>query len=439
MILKKITPGSLYGRFLLITIIPVIITQAVATYVFYERHWESMSQHMASSLSGEMTLIVTAFKTSTPEEYHAIFSAAKDYMNLDVSFEEAGMLAVDAEHEPNADHALFYQWMEGHLDVPFRIFYDEETSQINADIQLSNGVMTLATSHKRLASPTTYIFITSMIGSATILMLVSIMFLRNQIKSIVRLTEAAEQFGKGEDMPSYKPRGAKEIRRAGVAFIEMKERIKRLISKRTQMLAGVSHDLRTPLTRMKLQLELMEQDEATHALHDDIIEMEHMLDGYLEFARDKKDEMYEESKKIDLAAFIGLVVDSYKLHEKEVKSIASIEAVAVFGKPYALKRAFHNLIDNAIHYGSRVRISTALHHENKVSIIIDDDGPGIPANRRREVFQPFFRVEGSRNVETGGIGLGLSICRDIIHRHGGEIMLDDSPLGGLRVVVNMPL
>jgi two-component system osmolarity sensor histidine kinase EnvZ len=256
--------------------------------------------------------------------------------------------------------------------------------------------------------------------------------MHNQVRPIRRLALAAENFGKGRDSMRLRPSGALEVRQAAAAFIVMRDRIRRQIGQRTEMLAGVSHDLRTPLTRMKLQLALLRKSEETEGLQADVVEMETMIDAYLAFARG---EGGETPVRTDLAQSLRDVVGGLPGGDAVTLEIAGPIEIQV--RPMAMKRCLGNLVGNALRYAKQVRVSASWHH-HAVSIVIDDDGPGIPEESREDVFRPFFRLDPSRNVATGGVGLGLSIARDIAHVHGGEINLEDSPMGGLRVVLILP-
>ena len=258
--------------------------------------------------------------------------------------------------------------------------------------------------------------------------------MRNQVKPIRRLAIAADNFGKGRDVSNFKPEGASEVRQAGSAFLIMQERIVRQINQRTDMLAGVSHDLRTPLTRMKLQLEILNDHQGAEELKSDIAEMEHMLDGYLAFARG---EGTEEPEPTDLTALLNDAVAQAR-RKGGVIDLHTEGKLMVSLKPKAFKRCLTNLIDNALQFAEHVSVRAG-ERGDAIEIAIDDDGPGIPEDLREEVFKPFYRIEGSRNPGTGGVGLGVTIVRDVIRGHGGEIRLGDSPNGGLRVRLRVPI
>ena len=263
---------------------------------------------------------------------------------------------------------------------------------------------------------------------------VAVIFMRNQVRPIRRLAAAADEFGKGRDAPRFKPEGATEVRQAASAFISMRDRIQAQITQRTKMLAGVSHDLRTPLTRMKLQLEMAEKPDDMEDLKRDIAEMEHMLEGYLAFARGEGD---EQPRSTNISSMLSDVVESAKRKGAEVDLHTEGDIILPV-RPNAFKRCIINLVDNADRYATHVSVRAGKRGE-AIEVTIDDDGPGIPKDKFEDVFKPFFRLDESRNQVTGGVGLGLTIARDVVRGHGGEISLDVSPLGGLRARLTLPI
>jgi two-component system osmolarity sensor histidine kinase EnvZ len=274
-----------------------------------------------------------------------------------------------------------------------------------------------------------------MIATSLLLFVVAVLFLRVQARSITQLASAAEDFGKGINT-KFKPYGSIEVRRAGLAFVKMKERILRQISERTQMLAGVSHDLRTPLTRMKLQVAMLPDSKENQEFVQDIDEMEKMLDGYLAFV---SGEGGEKSGFIDVNEMITSIINKYRKNTNAmIRFSTNYDVSAIQGREQALRRAVTNIIENAFHYGKEIAVAITS-DEKRLEISVDDDGPGIPADKRDDVFKAFYRVDSSRNKETGGVGLGLAIAKDIVVSHGGSIELSDSQLGGLRVVISLPL
>jgi two-component system osmolarity sensor histidine kinase EnvZ len=278
------------------------------------------------------------------------------------------------------------------------------------------------------------IFLTWMIGTALVLLTIAIAFLRNQIKPIQQLSEAAESFGKGQPMPAdFYPHGAEEVRKAGIAFIQMRERIERQIEQRTAMLSGVSHDLRTILTRFKLQLAIAGTKIDTVPLNQDITDMQNMLEGYLAFARG---EGSEEQDVLDMQILFRKLEEEAKLRDRgfssEMHGSSQIQV-----RPNAFTRLVSNLVGNAFRYAQSVHL-TATHKDDWLIITVDDDGAGIPEDKREEVFKPFVRLDEARNQDAGGTGLGLAIARDIARNHGGDITLESSPTGGLRAIISIP-
>jgi two-component system osmolarity sensor histidine kinase EnvZ len=300
-------------------------------------------------------------------------------------------------------------------------------------VQLPEGVLDVRASRKRLYSPTTTIFVLWMVCTSILLLVVATLFTRNQVRAVKRLARAADAFGKGRPAPDFKPEGALEVRQAGAAFALMRDRLKRQIDQRTEMLAGVSHDLRTPLTRMKLQLAMMRGAEIAD-LVDDVSEMERMIEGYLAFARG---EGAEASVPADLVVIVEEVVARLRRDGGAI-TIAGDSSVVLPLKSDAMSRCLTNLIGNAVRYAKQCRVTIG-HVDDRAEVMIDDDGPGIAPDQREAVFKPFYRVEGSRNPKTGGVGLGLTIALDVARGHGGTILLQESPMGGLRVRLMLPL
>jgi two-component system osmolarity sensor histidine kinase EnvZ len=304
-------------------------------------------------------------------------------------------------------------------------------------VQLKDGVLHLLVPRERVTASNADIFILWMIGSSLVLIAIAALFLRNQVKPIERLAYAAENFGKGRTIPEFKPHGATEVRRAATAFIEMRERIDRFVQQRTEMLAGISHDLKTPLTRMRLQLAMMPHDADAEAMAGDIADMERMLNEYLEFARGEGGDAAEPADLAVLAA--EAVADAGRAHDAQSRIALTIaEPLTMAIKRNALKRCLVNLIDNALKYGRRVQVALQRVGKN-IELSVEDDGPGIAEDRREEAFRPFHRLDQGRNLQTGGVGLGLAIARDIARAHGGDVRLEKSALGGLRATIRLPI
>ena len=437
--IKKILPKSLLGRTLLIIVTPLVLLQLVSATVFYESHWTKVSRSMARSLAGDISaLIELLHQDHSPQGITAIRELAANNMGLVVTLEKNKILAnVPEKKSVSIVDKMFVRSLKKSVQRPFKIDNKSLDNHLIVSIQLQEGVFEVILNRKRLFSSTTYIFVIWMVGTSMILFGVATIFMRNQVKPIRRLAAAADELGKGRDAPNLKPEGAREIRQASAAFIAMRDRIQRQITQRTDMLAGVSHDLRTPLTRMKLQLEMVKDSSDTAALKDDVAEMEHMVEGYLAFARG---EGFEIPKLTNIAHILGDVVVLAKRRGTEVDlhTEGPEGQFVVQVRQNAFKRCINNLLDNADRHATHVSIRTGKRGD-AIEITVDDDGPGIPEHLRDEAFKPFFRLDESRNPETGGVGLGLTIARDIIRGHGGDIILSDSPSGGLRAHLTLPI
>lgn len=435
--IKRFLPRSLLGRALLIIVTPLILTQVIATWIFYDRHYDTITKRLSESLAGSIAVVIEVLGDD-PE-------AAQRSGLLD---ETAYMLWLDdvtwrlgeqfpATPSPPVESMLdrkLHRALDQRVDRPFRIDTNSLDKQIKIEVQLPDRIVEVLVARKRLFSSTTYIFIVWMVGASIILFGVATIFMRNQVKPIRRLAKAAEDFGKGRDVPRFKPEGAREVRQAAVAFLQMRERIRRNIAQRTEMLAGVSHDLRTPLTRMKLQLAMMSERTEAQSLTSDVDEMQSMIEGYLAFARG---EGTEQPVPTDLSLLLREVCEQMDRVDKPV-DLHLEEALQLDLRPDSIKRALTNLIGNAQRHGTQVAV-LAGRRGGSIEITVDDDGPGIPEDMREDVFKPFFRLDQSRNPATGGTGLGLSIARDVARSHGGDVTLEDAPGSGLRARLRLPL
>ena len=433
--IKNFLPKSLLGRALLIIVMPLIILQLVSATIFYETHWAKVSRKLAYGLVGDIATLVELLRLdNTDRSLKSIQALASQNMGLSVRLKKNQILSKVAEAEQNWNiEDSFVKGLRSSLQRPFNIRESTIEKHILVNIQLSEGVLQVEFARKRLFSSTTYVFVLWMVGTSMILFGLATIFMRNQVKPIRRLAIAAEDFGKGRDTPNFKPEGAIEVRQASSAFISMRDRIKRQVSRRTEMLAGVSHDLRTPITRMKLQLELLKENKNTGELARDLSEMEHMLEGYLAFARGEGEEL---PKEVDVVKLVKQVIEDVKKNGANI-GLRSEKRVLISLRPNLFRRCIANLIENADRYASAVSVELTV-EVGFVKILIDDNGPGISEELRDQVFRPFFRLDDSRNLDTGGVGLGLAIARDAIISHGGEIELQDSPTGGLRVMLKLP-
>ncbi len=432
--LKDYLPRSLLGRSLLIVVTPLIILQVVSAYIFYESHWNQVSKSLALGLAGDIAMVIDLLRQDpSPDGRTRILDTAERTMDIAVSLEPGAIL-------PNTLEAL--SALEGEVKralrervgKPSRVDAQSMVDVVIIDIQLPDGVLRVTAPRNRLFSATIYVFVLWTVGGTLILLGIATMFMRSQVRPVLRLARAADNFGKGRDVPNFKPEGAREVRLAARAFIAMRARILRQIAQRTEMLAGVSHDLRTPLTRMKLELAMMKPSDGVAALEHDVGEMERMLEGYLDFARGEGAETPEPR---DVVALLDEAVRQARRISDGVELKATGELIVPL-RPDAFRRCINNLIGNAIRYARHVVVDAGKRGRS-IEIIVDDDGPGIPESLREEVFRPFFRLEGSRNPGTGGVGLGMTIARDVARGHGGEIVLGESPMGGLRVRLRLPL
>ncbi len=442
--LKRLLPRTLFGRSLLIIVTPVVLLQIVATYVFYERHWDSVTRRLALGLAGDVAVLMQVLReVPAGAKQNAILTAAEKSMQMCIEFLPDVILPNAPPPAPLANRIIdrmLRKAMEETVFRPYRIDSASHAELVEIRVQLKRGVIRVLASKKRVSSPTTYIFVMWMVGTSLVLLFVAILFLRNQIRPIRRLATAAESFGKGRLNVELKPSGAREVRQAAAAFINMRDRIQRQIAQRTELLAGVSHDLRTPLTRMKLQLAMLDQGAEVEKLKSDVGEMERMVEGYLAFARGQDAEATVET---DLHVLLAEVVEEARTQGSTLElswptEVGEPQRIVLPLKPGAFKRCLTNLIDNARRYAERIAVSVELGGDH-VELMVDDDGPGIAAEQRELVFRPFHRVEGSRNPATGGMGLGLTIARDVMRGHGGEITLSEAPLGGLRACLRLPL
>ena len=434
--LKRLLPRSLFGRSLLIIVTPVVLLQVVAAIIFYERHWETVTRRLTMALAGDIAMVIQMMRVFPGEGSQTfILNRALTHMDVAVTLTPGATLP---EVAPPVGRSILERrlaWaLESQLNRPFHIDTKGYERKVKISVQLEEGVLEVFTSRDRLFSSTTYIFIMWMVGTSIVLLAIAIFFLRNQVKPIRRLAQAAESFGKGRQVKDFKPEGAREVRQAASAFLLMQERIRRQISQRTEMLAGVGHDLRTPLTRMKLQHAMLGGSDEIASLKADVAEMERMIEAYLAFARGEGEEA---PKRIELGTLLREVAASNRGKGAVIELDAGGD-LEVQVRPDAFKRCVSNVVDNAVRYGKNVAIA-AERRADVIEITIDDDGPGVPEDSREAAFKAFHRLEESRNPETGGVGLGLTIARDVMRSHGGDLVLGIAPMGGLRALLRLPV
>lgn len=432
--MKMLLPQSLYGRALMIIVTPLILLQVITAWIFYDRHWDTITWRLASALAGDIQHIMWEIK-DRPDYVDEIFKHAATNMELKLVLHAGEILPNDRVQEAGLLDRLLAKALRERVRRPFLIDSSAFKEEVIIDFQLADAVLTVVAPGKRLFSSTTYIFIIWMVGTSMILFAVASIFMRNQVRPIRRLADAVDSFGKGRDPgKDFKPGGASEVRVAANAFNRMMQRIRRQIRQRTDMLSGVSHDLKTPLTRMKLQLALMDAGPDADALNANLTEMEHMIEGYLTFA---KGEGGEPSRVYDISEMLVDMANTWR--SGGVTIDCHVEGALISNvKPNALRRCVDNLLSNANRYAETIWLNAGIRGE-VIEIVVDDDGPGIPEEEREKAFRPFYRVDESRNTKTGGTGLGLSLSRDVARVHGGEIYLEESPYGGLRARIRLPL
>jgi two-component system, OmpR family, osmolarity sensor histidine kinase EnvZ len=429
-------PKRLYARSLIIVIAPMILFQSIVAFVFMERHWQTVTMRLSAGVTRDIAAIIDMVETYPPgDNYANAIRIAQERLGLKVD-----LLPPDPLPAPGPkpffsilDHFLS-QEINRQINRPFWLDTVGNSNVVEIRVQLQDKVLRVFARRSQTYASNTHIFLLWMGGTSLVLLAIAIAFLRNQIRPILQLAEAAESFGKGRPMPTdFRPRGADEVRRAGKAFIQMRERIERQIEQRTAMLTGVSHDLRTILTRFKLQLALGGSKLDREALDQDIDDMQSMLEGYLAFA---KGDASEDTGFFDLEEFLGKLEAEAKLRKRKLTTrLSGRPEITV--RPIAFSRLLSNIVGNAFRYAKKVEV-TAVHSAGSLTVTVDDNGPGIPAERREDVFKPFVRLDEARNQDASGTGLGLSIARDIARAHGGDIKLGESALGGLRAVIRVP-
>ncbi len=438
-IIKRTMPRGLFGRSLIIIVAPVVLLLGVVTYVFFERHYDIMTTRMARGVAADVAFVINIEETyPAGKQRTTLLDMASRNLGYQVYFLPGEHLARPYRHSgANLKDAL-----SNVFAAQFGITYPFTTSEsgdfTELKVQTKDGVLRLFIPRKRLVASNVDVFILWMVGSSLVLVSIAIIFLRNQVRPIENLARAAEAFGKGRSVPDFKPYGATEVRRAAQAFLTMRERIERFLQQRTDMLAGVSHDLKTPLTRLKLELAMMGDGAEIVAIKGDIVEMEHMLDEYLDFARGEGGEASQSADLADVVRDAASAAARARSAGADRLTIETEPDIVMSVRRNALRRCATNLIDNALKHGKHVAVSLR-RGSGGVEILVDDDGPGIPEHRREEAFRPFHRLDEGRNLQKGGSGLGLAIARDIARAHGGDLTLETSTTGGLRATIRLPV
>ena len=433
-IIKKILPKRLFYRSLIIVATPIILLQIIITVVFFDSLWIKANKGMTRSLVGEVETLYDVYRTQQEPEYKkTLIAIYNKNFDLTVTLKENEIL-------PKEKTERWYSPIDRSLRRELKsvfgssYWFDTTTYKEKVDLRIKyrSGVLQIFFPKEKIAPSSARIFALWITLPGFLLITIAIVFLKNQTRPIANLAKAAEKFGKGEFVKEFRPSGAREIRQAAYEFDRMRKRISVHLNQRSEMLSGISHDLRTPLTRLKLQLALLQQQDLAKKMSDDIEEMERMLNEYLEFSRNQKN---EETEKVNINNMIEEVVKKYEGKEINFKFGEKLEINARLN---AIKRCLTNLIDNGLSYGKKVEIITKK-TINDLIIIVDDNGPGIPEKEYQNVMKPFYRIDKSRGQNKSGVGLGLSIANDIIRSHGGNILLEKSPLNGLRVKISLPL
>ena len=429
--IKKILPKRLFYRSLIIVATPIILLQIIITVVFFYSLWIKSNKGMTRSLVGEIETLFDVYKNEN----------GYNQMIIDLYNKNFDFVVDKKENEvfPTESTERWYSPMDRSLRRELKSvfgssYWFDTTSHkdvVELKIKFNEGYIQVFFNKDRISPSSARIFALWITLPGLLLIVIAILFLKNQTRPIVNLAKAAEKFGKGEFVKEFRPSGAKEIRQAAYEFDRMRKRISVHLNQRSEMLSGISHDLRTPLTRLKLQLAMLNQQDLAKKMSDDIEEMERMLNEYLEFSRHQKN---EETETININSLINNIINKYK--SKKI-DFSSKEDFKINIRMNAIKRCLANLIDNGLSYGQTVNILTKKTFNN-VLIMIDDDGPGIPKNEYQNVLKPFYRIDKSRGQNKAGVGLGLSITNDIIRAHGGNITFEKSPLNGLRVKVTLP-
>ncbi|HWL03427.1 MAG TPA: ATP-binding protein [Xanthobacteraceae bacterium] len=433
---NRVTPKGIYARTLLIIIAPMVILQSVIAFIFMERHWNQVTRQLSFGVVADINALTDMYRSyPRAENERHLRRIAQERLGLVVDF-----LPVSALPPPGPkpffsllDNALAQQ-IRQQVGRPFWIDTVGRSNLVEIRIRLDDAVMRVFARRSAAYVSNSEIFLLWMVGTSLVLITVAVLFLRNQIRPILRLADAAEAFGKGRDEPGFRPRGAREVRRAAQAFLEMKARIERAMEQRTAMLAGVSHDLRTVLTRFKLELALIEDGPEVEAMRRDVDEMAQMLEAYIAFARGDSG---EQAQPTDMAALLEELKQDAERHGHATAAVFHGHPIVTV-RPAALKRCLGNLVSNASRFADKIAITGHRDHRY-LTVTVDDDGPGIPPAQREDVFKPFLRLDDARNQDEGGTGLGLAIARDIARSHGGDITLSESPMGGLRASVRIPV
>jgi two-component system, OmpR family, osmolarity sensor histidine kinase EnvZ len=440
--LERYAPTGLYRRAMLILIVPVLLLQGLMAGFILDQHWDNVTKILGRSLSREIGLLVELYEKSDKSDAATaeVERLARERLRQELHVLRGTQLP--ANRVP-AFYEIFdikmQQYLARETKRPFYIDSEAPDGHVEIQVQVEPGlIFQVTTDAERARASSTPLLLSLMLGSSLLLLGIAAIFLRNQIRPILELSKAAKDFGMGRDTGAFRPRGAEEIREAGQSFLEMRRRIARHVEQRTAMLAGVSHDLRTILTRFRLELAVLGDNPKIHPLTEDVDEMQHMLEDYMAFVKgDGGEQVSVVRVKEAVAAAIEAIERDRPDSEARIDD-SDVPDLEVKVKPKAFRRLLTNIISNAARYGTRVQISGEV-SEGRLWVHVDDNGPGIPPDQRENAFRPFVRLDNARNLDETGTGLGLAIALDIAHAHGGDIVLEDSRLGGLRVAVKIPV
>ena len=434
-LLKRFAPRTLIGRSVTILVTPMIVVQVVATWAFYDRHWDIVTKRLVSTVAGDIAMVIDGMEAFPGEDNRVVVLRVSETAGLRSSFAAGASLPREAPVIGSGilDRRLS-RALTRKLGRPYHMETEGYGDWIRIKVQLTDGLLDVFVKKRRLFNETTYLFLAWLIGTSLGMIGIAVIFMRNQVRPIRRLAVAVDEFGKGRDVPDLVPSGAAEIRTLTTAFNITRARIRRMIAQRTEMLAGVSHDLRTPLTRLKLHLAILGEDRRIADLKSDVGEMESLVEEYLAFAAGEGTEAVVDA---DVAPILDEVISGARRDGVDVDFRAQAGLVVPI-RPNAFRRCLTNVVSNAVRHAEHVSVR-ARRTRDTIEIIVDDDGPGIPETAREDVFKPFYRVDDSRNPATGGTGLGLTIARDVIRGHGGDIRIETAPAGGVRARLRMPV
>ena len=424
---KDVLPKGLYSRSLLIIIIPVVVLQGILTFVFLDRHWQLVTRKLSSAVASEIATFIDVVPSLG---LNKVIELSERFYDAEVKYIPNKKLINNPPKPINLVENTLSKELSKNMNNSFWVDAHTYEKRVIVQIEKKEGIYEFIIPRRNVYATNSHIFLVWMVISSLLLVSVAVIFMRQQIKPIEKLSKAAQQFGLGKKMENFKPSGATEVRRAAEAYLKMQERIERFIEQRTLMLAGVSHDLRTPLTRLKLQIEMLSDDKTNIELLSDVNEMQKMLENYLDFAEDVT---REKATKTDLKKMISEIIDSESTKSKTIElDIKNYESIFFECRTIAMKRCITNLLNNACSYGDRIRIALE-RKKDVIDISIEDNGPGIDKSDYDKAIKPFIRLDSSRNQNIPGSGLGLSISQDITSNHGGKLIMSKSNLGGLKV------